>query len=70
MMKIVRFEDGTFGVRVGGWPYCFADLRTPGLCHAQGNRWFPHCTGSRAQAEAEVKARAGRPKMNYEILAQ
>ena len=78
-LKLVEFEDGTFGVRRGWWSFHeFLDLQNPIFWWQQGGRFFRDCTGTRAEAEsrlAEMKIREidiahKRPAIGYKIVGQ
>ena len=51
-VKLVKFEDGTYGVRVhwlfGWW---FKDLAHPSYSWTKGNSYFKDCKGSYLEAE-------------------
>ena len=55
-MKLVEFNNGTFGIRKNwffGW--WFADLRSQGFTWRRGGAYFTHCQGTREQAENYLK---------------
>lgn len=55
-MKLVKFENGTFGVRkywFFGWH--FVDLEMPGFDWDTRSRCFPFCQGSELDARHAMK---------------
>lgn len=54
-MKLVQFEDGTYGVRMYwlfGWH--FKDLRNPRFEWTRGGEFFHCCKGTRREAENAI----------------
>ena len=59
MAKLVKFSNGTYGVRVGAWwcGYKFVDLTTRSvLVWDKKSSYFGDCQGSRDKAEACLKS--------------
>ena len=70
-MKLVEFENGTFGVRVR-WFFgsYFCDLISPGYTWTYNDKCFKDCQGSRDEAEACLAEACLSPKkrMKYQIV--
>lgn len=67
MGRLVKFDNGTYGVRAGwlfGWR--FRDLTTPGFCWHRGSAWFFDCQGTKERA---VKAMNGHGT-NYKVISE
>ena len=50
-MKIVKFRDGTYGVRKWFGIYLYKDLTISGLWWPMSSQFFSDCRGTLAQAE-------------------
>ena len=50
-MKIVKFRDGTYGVRKWFGIYLYKDLTISGLWWSMSSQFFSDCRGTLAQAE-------------------
>ena len=50
-MKIVKFKDGTYGVRKWFGFYLYQDLTIPGLWWSRNSKFFSDCRGTLSQAE-------------------
>ena len=58
MPKLVKFSNGTYGVRVGAWwyGYKFLDLTTRSVLSWDTNSaYFGDCQGSRDEAETYLE---------------
>ncbi len=47
-MKIVRFKDGTYGIRKWFGVYWYKDLRSSGTWWVKNSPWFGYCKGNRS----------------------
>ena len=51
-MKIVKFKDGTYGVRrLSLFGYEYKDFRNPQFWWLRNSQYFPDCHGTHAEAE-------------------
>jgi hypothetical protein len=65
--KLVRFDDGTYGVRVLWlFQFYFVDLKLPTVQWQPSDKYFKDCKGTRSQAETALNHRLARVK--YEIV--
>ena len=65
-MKLVQFDDGTYGVRKGLIRYRFRDLRSPiNYWWAADNPFFKDCKGTLSEAMV-VMGRVKHKGINYE----
>jgi hypothetical protein len=68
-MKIVKFENGKYGIRrfwfLGWW---FVDLRSPRLNWTRGDSDFEDCLGTLEQC-LEIRATLGKT-LKYEIVPE
>jgi len=51
MMELVKFNDGSFGIRKGSISYKYRDLRFPGNWWSVESMFFTNCKGSRERCE-------------------
>ena len=69
-MKLVKFEDGSYGVRCHwffGW--YFKDLVTDGYVWKKNEPWFHHCKGSIETAKrAYYKSNTNKPSTKHEVV--
>lgn len=58
-MKLVKFTDGTYGVRVKfsifGFKWNFLDLKNIRFCWDRDDNFFEHCKGTREKAEYAMR---------------
>lgn len=56
-MKLVKFNDGTFGVRSGNFffGYAYADLVTSNLWWPLESAWISDCKGSESAARKRLE---------------
>lgn len=64
MKRLVKFENGKYGVRVGNrlFGYKWLDIKNPGYRWSMGHEYFKDCQGSLEQVQ-----RVFNP-MKYEII--
>jgi len=68
MMKLVEFEDGTFGIRkfwFFGW--YFVDLFSKGYSWTQSSEHFPDCKRTREHAE-NILSNLKPKKLPYKVV--
>ena len=52
MVKLVKFEDGKFGIRRGFIVYQYRDLQHPEYWWHSSGKFFPSCKGTIEQCKA------------------